>query len=223
MINIIKYTIVITWLLWLQTANTYAQTYTNIMDNSGVVLSWVSTTRTSSGTVIYIKNLDPYVFLEKLPDTSLAREKYVLDRISIHRHLNGMRPFVYDPGLSAVARKYAKYMRETKRFHHTDILWRNARDRIKQAQYTTKLSRRWEVIAQSSTSHEAYTMLMKSPRHRAILMSTGSTWYNLIWIGNRKGNTVWLLFHNPKTPLKRITFDLVPRIQSGFASSPLVQ
>lgn len=105
-----------------------------------IVDSYIATGIYNSGTVIAIRIGDSYVIGDKLPDTSLAREKDVLDRINVLRHQLKLKPFIYDPKLSAIARDYAKMMRQTKRFDHKDANGRDARYRISQAKYASRLS-----------------------------------------------------------------------------------
>jgi uncharacterized protein YkwD len=81
---------------------------------------------TNTGTVdiivskVTIKTGSIYEYGKKLPDTSLIREKSILDNINNIRKKDKLKPFFYDSALSMVARNYAKQMRDQKFFNHID-------------------------------------------------------------------------------------------------------
>ena len=102
-----------------------------------------------------------------------AAEDYLRDLTDRQRRDNGRKQLVWDPRLTAVARRHTEDMRDHGFMGHLSATSGDVGDRLRRAGYPYSYAA--ENIARASSLWEAVESLMRSPGHRANLLATDPT------------------------------------------------
>lgn len=123
-------------------------------------------------------------------------EQELLTAIAQYRKQKGKKILQHHVGVASVARSYAQYLVDNKRFSHDDKQGKDTGYRLTKAGFPSSFW--WEVIANAKTAKQALETFKKSTAHNDILLSNT---YNMIGVGAIGDKRVVILYY--QKPLKK--------------------